>query len=74
MNEQTKQKIIETAKKWVDNTFNINGVRSEYYSNKKLCTSVYFVGQLKYYIGELAFNCNDYTTADESEIVNAVLA
>lgn len=75
MNEQTKQKIIETAKKWVDDTFNINGVRSEYYSNKKLRTSVYFVEQLKYYIGELAFNCNDdYTIADESEIVNAVLA
>ena len=74
MNEQTQQKIIEIAKKWVDDTFNINGVRSEYYSNKKLRTSVYFVEQLKNYIGELAFNCEDYTTTDENEIINAVLA
>ena len=71
MNEQTKQKIIESAKKWVDEIY---GESRKFYTNKKLRESVYFVGQLQNYIGELAFNCDGYTTTDESEIINAVLA
>ena len=71
MDEQTKQKIIETAKQWIDKIF---GESRKFYTNKKLRESVYFVGQLRDYIGKLAFDCEDYTTADESEIINAVLA
>lgn len=71
MNEQTKQKIIEAAKNWVDEIY---GESRKFYTNAKLRESVYFVGQLRDYVGKLAFDYDDYTTADESEIINAVLA
>ena len=75
MSEQTKQKIVATAKKWVDNAFNINGVRSKIHTNEKLRASSYFVYQLQCYIGKLMFDSGeDYTTDDESEIISAVLA
>ena len=74
MSEQTKQKIVATAKNWVDDAFNINGVRSKLHTNEKLRASGYFIWELQNYIGKLMFDSGeDYTTADESEIINAVL-
>ena len=67
MSEQTRQKIVATAKNWVDEE--VNSIETI----DKLRANTYFIHQLQYYIGRLMFDSGeDYTTADESEIISAV--